>query len=476
MPTVLAGRGETSVRGPATWAGRVQDRLIEAADEQTVRAQQEHIRQYLKQHGVTFEGKRIDVSFMPTIVSADEVARVSAQGRLIRSALEKVIAAFRRELRRNPCEGPLQRAFRPYRKWFGLITRERPLADEIGLMRFDCIRPRPGRWTFIETNTACAGGTTTCPILRRAWLTSPLGKHALRGARLKQHPQDRQEAFVEFLLRRARQVGGPGAGNVAALNHCGDLTFEMDLWEHVAHRLRKRGQTQGKLLLGDIREVEVRKGAAYLRGVPIALFHNKVDPLGIDPEDPSIQDWIAASRLSSADFLNSFGAKFLTEAKRVLVLLQQPEMQDAIGLDPAERQAAAEMLPPCAIVRASDAEQRARLHRHRRRLVLKADALTRGKGVFMGNELDPRGWDEAIDVTHKNFGVVQQRIPIPLSPAIDFRRGHIGLGQEHYGIELFYLGGRFGGIASRSHRNQVFNVGVGGKERAALAVARWMED
>ncbi|HSR70430.1 MAG TPA: hypothetical protein VLU25_21045 [Acidobacteriota bacterium] len=471
MPTDLAGSREKTACTTQVWAGLAAKRLEKAATLRTVRAQQQHIHRQLRKNGVTFEGKRIDVALMPTVVSAREVRRVAAQGKLVRSGLEKLIAAFRHELRRGP--GPLQEAFQPYRRWFGLIERERPRLGEIGLMRFDGIRQREGQWTFIETNTACAGGTTTCPILRAAWLTSPLGRRALQGARLERYRHDRPSAFVEFLFRQAERIAGPGRGNVAALNHRGDLTFEMDLWEQVARRLRESGKVRGRFLLGDVREVEVVDQTACLRGVPVALIHNKVDPLGIDPEDSAIQGWIEASRLSRTDFLNSFAAQFLTEAKRVLVLLQRPDLQHIIGLDRREKQAVCELLPLSEIVQPADRRQLTRLRRRRRQWVLKADALTRGEGVFMGNELTSEEWEGAIAETRRNFGVMQRRIPIPRSPAIEIAQGRLKIGQEHYGVELFYFAGQFAGIASRSHRNQIFNVGHGGKERAVAAIAEW---
>jgi hypothetical protein len=103
--------------------------------------------------------------------------------------------------------------------------------------------------------------------------------------------------------------------------------------------------------------------------------------------------------------------------------------------------------------------------------VLKADALTRGAGVIIGDQVSREVWLEAVEQTRKNHGVAQLKCHLPSRTGYQpDSTGKVTRMAEFYGVDVFFFGAQFAGLVSRSHTNQVFNVGNGGRESPVLIV------
>lgn len=460
---------------PGLAAREITAAITAALDPEVVARANASIARSLVESGVTFEGKTVRVSLFPTVFDADDVALLERRANLVRQVLMRVIHRFRGEHHAKRYDGLLHRAFAPYEPWWDEIAHERRTLPEIGLMRFDFIIEAPGVWSMLETNTACPGGTTICASARDAWLAcGPIGE--IGAARdLQRYPVDEPTGFVRHLYETGCRAAGHDAPNIAVLNdRASPLTFELDLWRAQHERLRSTGQIKGELVVADLRDVEVSGGRALVRGTPVSLIHNKTNPVDVLPSNPELRGWVEASRTPGVEFLNSMGAMYLSEAKRVMQLICMPEVHRMLEVSPEEARAIEALTPETTIVPApgdpGGAAEIERVVRGREGLVVKPDALTRGQGVYLGRYVSPEEWPARIEETHQLYGVSQRELRTPQAERAEVRDGAVRIEQEYYGADVYYFGEKLAGISSRAHTNPVFNMGAGGALRPVLVV------
>ena len=326
------------------WA-RIEEKFIRCAVSDVIRRSYGQIRAQLAASGIDFENKPLPVSMLPTAVSKNEVGDLALGATTIRRVLGRVIDQFIDEHKRGDSQGPLHRFFSPYGKWFDLIANEYRSLEPIQLMRYDAVRDIHGSWAFMETNTCCPGGVIHCAVIRRAWINSEIGQFVTKGEKIVEHAVDSPEGFVRFLAKIAEKIN-PAYPNIAIININGNYKNELDSLRRTHARLAKTGEiAQGIMVLGDIGDVRCDGEMAHLNGLPIALIYNKLDQLKIDPKLVQHQGWCAASRCKGTEFLNSCGALFLTEAKRVLALLSDPRLRRCLDLSEDELQAISCFVP-----------------------------------------------------------------------------------------------------------------------------------
>lgn len=462
---------------PGGLAREIATAIAARLDPETVTQANARIERSLLEAGVTFEGKTVRVSLFPTVFRASDVAELERRAGRVRDVLMRVIQQFRTEHHARRYDGPLHRGFAPYEPWWDAIADERRALPEIGLMRYDFISEAPGVWRMLETNTACPGGTTICASARDAWLTcGPIGDVGAAFDPIR-FPVDDPTAFVRHLYATACRAAGTDQPNIAVLNDRASLTFEVDLWVRQHERLRRSGVVGGDFLVGDIRELEVADGRAWLRGAPVALIHNKVNPVEVLPSDPAVRGWLAASRTPGVELLNSLGAMYLTEAKRVMQLICAPEIQRLLEVSAEEAEAIDALIPPTSVIPARGAPGAEalleRLERDRETLVVKPDALTRGQGVYFGRTVAADQWRSCLDETQQLFGVAQRELRVPRAERADLSEdGVVRIAHEYFGADAYYFGDRFTGLSSRAHTQPVFNMGAGGALRPVLVIGR----
>jgi hypothetical protein len=440
------------------------DRLISSASS---------IATELATHGISFEGNELAVSLNPTLVTSAETERAATAGAVLRRVLNRSINQFITEHVTGQLDGPMHRFFTPYFTWWNLIASERRTHDAIQLMRYDAVRADSGGWSFIETNTACPGGTIHCSRVRTAWLNSDVAG-AVENQSISEFAVDDPTGFVTFMARRAEEID-PTAPNIAILNYQGDYTNELESLRRCHAALRASGQlSAGELLLGDITELRVVGEEIHLRGVKLSLIHNKLDQLQINPEDAAVANWVAAARSTSVEFLNSLGSLYLTEAKRSLVLLSDPNWNRHLRLTDDEAAVISEYVPYTRLLQdlVQDGDGSSSLPgRARQSFVLKADSLTRGSGIFIGGRSTVGEWARAIETTRQHHGVAQLMCDLPSRPSkhVTADRQIIDV-VEYFGVDVFFFGEDFAGMVGRSHTEQIFNVGNGGRETPVLVI------
>jgi hypothetical protein len=431
------------------------------------------MRSELASYGITFEGDTLPVSLMPTIVPTEDVIGVAEAGRVVRRALNQALSRFVREHEERRFDGPMHRFFSPYYRWWDLIAAERRQNEPIQLMRFDAVLSSGGRWQFMETNADCPGGTIHCARVRHAWLNTDLGQQMVSGELVDAHAVDDPGGFVRFLAKQAKEVR-PEAPNIAILNYRGRHTNELASLQKCHAALREKGEIEdGELVLGDLRELTRDAEDRFtLGGVSIALIYNKLPAMDVDPSAADAQNWVAAAESPHVEFLNSVGATYLAEAKRSLALLSDPVWRSELSLTHEELAILSQYVPFTRLLEDSVDEslvENSLPIQARRSLVLKADRLTRGKGVFLGDTMGEGEWLRAPDTTRRNHGVIQAKCDLPSRTSLqDQGDGSLSNVTEYYGVDVFYFGDDFAGLVSRSHTDQVFNVGNGGRESVVL--------
>lgn len=435
------------------------------------------IKHNLEHYGLNFEDKDLPISIVPTVLLAEEIKGLSKNTQIICKILKKIISNFRNNHRNGYFDSFYHRFFAPYYKWWNLIAKEERRLPDIMLMRFDAIKEHEGPWKLIETNTCCPGGVIHCARIRDAWKMTQLGYHLLKQEKVTTFGFDNAHFFVSQLADFAAKLN-PDSPNIAVLNFKGTYSNELQSLKRCFYELKERGKIKdGEFLLGDIRDVTVREDQAYLNNTPLSIIYNKLDPLAIDPEDQDIRGWILASQSHKTDFLNSIGAMYLSEAKRVLAFLTNENWNSVLELSEEEVLAINSLIPKTFLI--EDYLQQFDLQsllREKNRIVLKADTLTRGQGVSLGNQEDSNSWELLVKKTRNNHGVIQTKCSIPTRVGVRVLDGTPKYIDEYYGIDIFMFNENMEGFVSRSHLNQIFNIGNGGCESPVLILGEKNEN
>jgi hypothetical protein len=459
-----------------TMQSRILERFYRLTSYDAVGRSREQVAAALRGAGVTQEGKTIPVSLLPTILAESELRSVAGQGLSIRAGLMDMIRTFVDEHRTGQLDGPLHRHFRPYAKWWDLIAGEVRRTDPIQLMRFDTIRPGTGDWRFLESNTCCPGGVVHCGMIRDAWRSSQLGRELLAGESPVDYPVDDPRSFVRHLVRVAQEASGVTEPNVAICSYRGLYRNELATIQRTHEALG----IGGKLILADILDVEcAADGTVSIDGTAVHLLYHKIDQLAIEPDDPEIAGWVAASRSPEVEFFNSLGAMYLTEAKRSLAFLHDPASRDLIPSGPLVADAIERHIPwtrclpglddPAGTPATLAGRALTDLWLDRHRYVIKPDSLTRGEGVHIGPEQTPDGWLMAMIQAINDGGIAQELVEIPTRYGVS-PDGGVAAERQYWGVDLMYFGPEFAGPVSRARTEMIINVGAGGSESPTIVL------
>ena len=428
------------------------------------------MRTILSRFGVNFEGREIPISLRPNVLSTDYVNSLSHDLAHVRRSIVKLVTRLRFDLQ-SGIRSSLADYFSHYDKWFNIIASERRSLPDVMLMRFDLATCIEGTLRAMESNAACPGGVIHCAHLRNAWLQTTIGKRMLATFDIRERAVDDPFGFVRFLITLAADLGG---GHVAICNYNGIYTNELQSLVRASESLHIETNPGARIIVVDVTDVTVSDGTVYAHDIPVRIIYNKIDPLMIDPDNPSLQGWIAASRTGTCDFLNSFGAMYIGEAKSVFAALSQIDFQNYLNLSSEQRAAIERRV--CSTARVIDVYASAdypHVATHRHEFVLKEDAATRGRGVIVGSDVTMTEWTSKMADYCDTNGVSQSALQIPTrsSLQLDEETGDFNNVREYYGSDAFFFGEEFAGLVSRCHSSSVFNVGNGGTEVPTIVVS-----
>lgn len=416
--------------------------------------------------GVSFEGRRLPVSLRPTILSASEIDYAAWDLGGIRQLLNRVLELAVADLRAGQENTPILNFFDFYRPWFQIISQEVRSHDHIMLMRYDAVRDSAGDFRVMEPNAACPGGVIHCAYIREAWSKTTLGQALLRDTRIIDRECDSPDGLIRLLYNISPRTSAP---RIALCNYKGFFNNELSSLVRRNDLLRAQGLVDGELVICDIREISVVDGRAMVGGRQIDVIYNKINQLMVNPSDPEISGWIKASELESCEFLNSLAALYLGEAKSIFAALHDDEICASIGATPEEIEIINRRIPRTRMmIGRSSSPRYSELAEDRHRLVVKADALTRGAGVHVGKLETSDSWGSALLNLARSNAIIQDVLDVPQREAVLFNSDEadaIGnLYTEYWGVDFFFYGEMFAGVVGRAHSSMIFNVGNGGME------------
>ncbi len=423
------------------------------------------IHEHLVRLGINFEGKRLPVSLRPTLLTVDEVNSTSIDLGTIRVCLNKLLTKLVNDLK-DKKDSALTNLFSFYRPWFDLIAQEVRSSEHIMLMRYDAAVAADGLHKVMEPNGACPGGVIHCAYIREGWLQSDLARSMLAASDIREYASDSPDGFLNLLFDVAPQSTTP---TIALCNYKGVFSNELGSLKARNEYLKTKGIARGDVIVCDIRDIQVKERVAYVAGMRIDVVYNKIDHMMVHPEDPDIRGWIAASQTEHCEFLNSLAALYIAEAKSAFAALWDRSIQEELDLSRDEITAITRRIPRTRMLLGHpDSPSYSELVRNRTSYVAKADALTRGAGVYVGRLEDENTWGSALLQLARANAVIQDVIDIPTREAVHFEQQeqtfHAETRREYYGIDYFLYGADFGGVVSRCHSSMIFNVGSGGQE------------
>lgn len=307
-----------------------------------------------------------------------------------------------------------------------LARQEPPHANGCSSLfgRFDCLLDHSGTWQVIEYNADTPSGGREATGLEPAIARLYPGSRRL-SAHLAAH-------LARAVVERIHQHEGPVrlVGIVAPHNWLEDLS--QAVW--LARLLEGAGQP---CLVGDVRDLEARRGRITLRGRAVDALYRfyPFERLYRHAIFASLCDAAIDGRLLLLNGLRDF----LAQSKACLAWLWANRSQ----LPPSDCQAVERHLPRTVLAAEPSA------------LELLADAVVKhvngreGDSVVFGDALEQRGWEERL---LEGGYVVQRRVRSPALEDVDvddWRREVRVLDERCACVGAFSIGGDFAGCYTR---------------------------
>ena len=412
----------------------------------------------LEGRGLTFEGESFRFSAYPTIVDTEVGEQLSADSVRIAAVLERCAARFTERLRHGPDLGPLAPYFDALSDWFPAMTAEHRTLPHINLLRFDTIITPDGA-RLLENNSACPGGVIHCGMLHRAWREAVFAQWGLEFPRPSGVLEP--EYFLRTIDRLMSRTGQTGL--LAVLHDRGAHQNEVPTLLRVFHAMDRAHMTHlTGLVSADIREIQCPDPSTppTLAGEPVGLMYCKLPPMQLDPTDPELHPWLNALEGPHCDLLNSLVSMYVIESKSSLAAVQDPAVQELIGLTQDEVDLVETYYPTTRMMSGGNAPEGLQPP-----LVAKPTNLTRGEGVRLLDSQTAVCEFLASTPTTDGLWIWQDQVRTPRRTVPDEDGGER---QEYFGVDAFVISGEFAGLVGRSHTDPVFNVGNGGRENVVL--------
>jgi hypothetical protein len=244
--------------------------------------------------------------------------------------------------------------------------------------------------------------------------------------------------------------------------------------DEVAALLRAAGHSCAVV---DPRELELSDAGLYVRGVRLDVVWNKINTgawielLAAAPELVGRMVRTCGHPLAPR-LVNSFGARYVAEAKTSLALLHASA--HAARFTAAEHELITRLVPwTIRLDRDAEAEFDGRMWpiaelvaARQPELVLKQRYDIRGEGVVIGRSVPSTGWREAVDACWDTGAVVQRyvcpkRYPVRLL-------GSTEVAELNVSLDSFVFDGALVGLGAKASAQDKVNVFQGGSKLAVV--------
>jgi hypothetical protein len=404
-----------------------------------------------------FQNIQYALALPPLMVDGSRLAEHRAAVEAYVALLEKVVALYRSSA--------------SVRQFFGLDGAAGELIDAEGqperairVCRLDgYVEASTGRMQILENNADCPAGTLFTPRLNR------MIRHLL-GAALPAPclAMDDGDPFTATLLRGF----APGHTIAAAvLQLHGRGNRESD---EIAAVLRGDGHACAVV---DPRELELTDDGLCARGQRLDLVWNKINTAAwveLLPEAPGLVELMARTCRHPARprLVNSFGARYVAEAKTSLALLHADA--HAARFTAEERALVARLVPWTArLDRDTEVEYEggrwplaALAGARQADLVLKQRYDIRGDGVTIGRSTAAVAWRDAIEAAW-GTGAVLQRYITPARYPVRLL-GSAEITEQNVSLDSFVFDGTLVGLGAKASVHDKVNLFQGGSKLAVV--------
>ncbi|MEU4796722.1 hypothetical protein [Streptomyces sp. NPDC023327] len=403
----------------------------------------------------------------PHFITSADHAQVCADGALVTAAIHRLVACALqpgepgRLVRQYLALAPVERA----------LAAQAPLTGSLSpLSRLDGFRGA-GQTLFVEYNAHPPGGIISQDVLTEAHLDTRVMEEFQRDYTVRVVPG--LPRLVDSLLDAWHTGGAPGgAPRVAIVDWEDGLQGEFRVLQAA---LRSQG-VPAVVCTPDELCYEARRGL-YVRDAdgrrhPVTVVHRRVvltdllarygdrDAL---TEHPMTRAWAAGACV----MVNPF-TSHLAHKKSVLALLTDPRTNCL--LPASEATAASALVPWTRLVsedtttcpQGQDVDLLAYARARREHLVLKPNDDYGGRGVVCGWQTQDAAWQTALGRALEVPHVLQERVPIPVSPYPVLVDGTLRIDDYSETVDPYLYGTDSPGCMSRLSQTALLNVCSGG--------------
>jgi uncharacterized circularly permuted ATP-grasp superfamily protein len=409
----------------------------------------------LRTRGLVFGDRPLCTVLRPRFMTPAQWDLLTRQGRLLLRALDQAWAAAM-------VDPEVFARFRPEAWEAELIGADPGRTAPSPLSRLDAFFDQEGDdFRVTEYNAETPAGAAYGDALADIFLALPVTGRFLRTHAVRTLPA--RHLVLQALLGAWEAWSGGHARPVIAIVDWDDVPTrsEFVLFDEY---FRARGFSS---LIVDPAECEYRSGRLVARGTPVNLVYKRVLLSELVERGGLDHPIIRAVRDGAVCLANGFRCKLLHKKASLAVLSDE---RNARLFGPEERAAIARHVPWTRLVE----ERRTRaggrevdlvpfVLEGRERLVLKPNDDYGGKGVVLGWETDPAGWEAAVHAALAEPHIVQERIPLPVEPFPALDGGGVTLADRIVDTAPFAFDGvRLDGCLTRVSTASLVNVTAGG--------------
>lgn len=412
----------------------------------------------LLENRVLVDGKsKLPVSLTPYIIEHDECQGLYELCKNVYTAIEKLLRVY--------VDDPtVQSLFPELEKYRELSCLTPDYNNWIHLCRFDVVRTPEGKFKIMETNCDCPGAILFVPKIKRIFRELKLLEPDIYENEIEQK-MDTESFFIKSLVSVYNQYRDSKLPNIAFLSSkYKPITSDMDLFENIGNNMGLKCTHE------KVQNLQIKNDTLCTKNFIIDVTYQKFDafidedgqakPCIFDQSPCEVEAYWKSIQNKRVLTFNSFPSTLVGENKRILALLKMSRFQKYFTQ--SEKEAISELCPNTySLVGLTEKDPLiTNIIENKDKYVLKRTIDTRGRGVFVGRQLNHEEWQQLIKLSLNSAYVVQEYIEHPKNAVQSPDNEDVV--EMYSNLAVFIIRGEPCGLLSRSSRNIVTNVGQNG--------------
>ncbi|KYQ91718.1 hypothetical protein DLAC_07500 [Tieghemostelium lacteum] len=429
----------------------------------------EELEEILLNNDVVLNGSTLKVSLTPYELSSKEYENISKQSELILEAVEIVLAQY--------LVNPMVQNFYPECEHLKDVIRldtHQPLKRYNQFSRFDIIVDENGKMGIMELNTGCPGGILLTPFFKDLFEQLEWFEDHVNTPGIQKQPFDNLDFFFKKMVNFYQEI--------KKTTHVPTMAFLTNK-NRIGHTDRNQFMAIGEkfgynVLLAFYDELEYDGTHLSCNGKTIDLVWNKYD---FSIEDGKVKPWFYTKSIDETkNFLqavsdgnvlswNGFLSYLVGESKKTLALLCDERFHYLFTQDQVK--AIKELCLPTFVLQSSNPEMmklKQTIMDNKNVYVVKSSTDTRGRGIFIGDEMDQSKWNDAVDKAVDGPFVIQQFVKSQKTMVLDpYTKSLMPMNAT---LGFLIVEGQAAGYFSRCSPNLINNVHSAGVPQVSYVV------